>query len=588
LLFDVLCVPACLADSNAPLGLGKNHWPRITLAELNRSTEFARAVHQGPHWALKHDDHFDDYFQFASEYDTVGTAEGNRRYEYKAWTPQEIKTLKDIFDQIIETMPGLVRKAASGSRLKLYRAATLPYISKSMQKWDAAAVTGPNAIVFGDGFFPKEWHEQMRASVHELVHAADYGCRLSDSQEWVNFANPIISQEKCKIYVLSDISNERWAELTKKRWRYAENLKEALAEYISGQALLDYPGPAKGRFRNWLISADKTDVEFLRHYKRGLVLLDSENFDAAIEEFLEASKIDPSCPTPYAFITACYGRQRKFAEAIAASDSALTHFENAGVPSAEPEFLHMLQHRSRSLLEIGQYDKAFTTLEQALEHNPRDTYCLQLISDCYEHKKDYAMTAYDLYLNQIDGFRAIDGVLASGADPAYIVKCLDESVLASNNGFWPRYRRAKYLEYLADREADEAARKKLYEHSLADFIKSMQSRNCPTAWALTSCSQVNLKLGHTEAAQRLYEKARCLVPDSPWVAIMQLRLTQASGDEMASYLQYELFRSKFLKNPPPFPQINPDIKDVLKPLACAAAEIQNRLKKLDRVLFPSK
>lgn len=150
----------------------------LLICSAARSEEPATATHQSVPQST--DVYFHVYFAEPSEFERTERLSE----KLKTWTSDE-KILADVaLKKIGSEVPGLFKLLSSNGKMPLVRVSRFDDRS-------TIAVAKFNKILLSDKVFVDE-EQILHTLLHEFIHAADAGYRISCSREWVDFAQPTI------------------------------------------------------------------------------------------------------------------------------------------------------------------------------------------------------------------------------------------------------------------------------------------------------------------------------------------------------------------------------------------------------------
>ena len=319
---------------------------------------------------------FETYIRFVEPKDEDVSTFEKRGIKAKEWTELEKNDVHRILQHIFLTTPGLIMRAASGDRILLVRTTNIPLpetLSTDMKHTDGmAASAAPLAINIADQFFttPKQCH----GLVHELIHAADYYAQISNSKEWIDFAEPTISRIRIKLNFLSAFEKRELAMQLLRGGDWVslygcENLMEALAEYTSTYIMdreRDLDPDFERLFANRLLMPTPKDLEAARHYKLGYSAFNHDKFEEAIAEFSKCIAIDPTAAMPHMRLAVCFAMEKYLYKAEAEAQISEDCYRKEHIPLDDAEFGYLLEmeinHRLslRQLGSIHQYSRQST------------------------------------------------------------------------------------------------------------------------------------------------------------------------------------------------------------------------------------
>jgi hypothetical protein len=305
--------------------------------------------------------------------------EGEFVSHFKPWGKDEKAVVIAILETVRQRAPGLLTHAACNGPVAIKRVSVL-FLPASTSKHDDlhragyACIHGGD-IVIADKFFLHD--SPAHILVHELTHAADYGCHLSLSKEWVAFACPPISAVKSRRqstgnneYGLNKLvrSSGLWPSVYG-----CENFTEGLAEYVTA-FVQEHDFPVCEQFKQTiapkLMNISEADIQWSRNYRLGDAAFRSGRYDDAIVSFSAAAAVDPAAPLPHQYIAYSYAHKHDNAKALEHSRIAMECFEKAGITAADPFMFNAIRLRATLLTCQSRYSEAKILLDRLIEQEP--------------------------------------------------------------------------------------------------------------------------------------------------------------------------------------------------------------------------
>jgi tetratricopeptide (TPR) repeat protein len=488
---------------------------------------------------------FDTYFEFI---DPQKYAELYHECLLLPWSEAEKESLRQVGSHIATALPGLARRASSGQRLKLYRTAVMPAGGRIHDSFDSAAMTFPDGIAVSYSFFNCSERGQMRELLHELVHAADFAGQIAYSEEWVAFANPTISHIRSKAALSRVTRHEVMLTAEEQNWPglYAtENLVEALAECFVAQACAEQnyqlSEDFNSRFAKQLLTAEPSEITFLRHYKAGRIHLEAKQYAAAISEFLQASEIDPQAATPHVMLSSAFLAAKQYEKAANEAKLASAKFAASQVPKGEPDRLFLSRIQSRCEYSMGNVKQAFVIADETTRFDSRkdlhsDSVACQFYADQAGMFFEAGRTLVTLAGYEHDDEQIRDIVRADAAS-SYVLQWLNQSIDKAADPQRLLQLRARFLEHVADHETPgQDTKKQLYAAALADWYTSTNKRL--PVYELIACARLRFKMGELKDAQYLCNQALIANPSSLQVRTLLIGILEAQGQHEAARREY--------------------------------------------------
>jgi tetratricopeptide (TPR) repeat protein len=222
------------------------------------------------------------------------------------------------------------------------------------------------------------------------THAADYGNHIALSKEWVEFANPTISEIRSRHDKAPNDEDCLNKEIrTAGTWPSVygcESLTEALAEYVAAY-VWDRDFAIKDKFKTAIapriLLPSESDQEWSRHFRKGDRAFRSKDYDTAITEFNIVAGLDPGAPIPHQYACFCYSFQGKFDEALNESGKALALFDSLGVKPTDPYRINIVKLRGTVLGHTGKFAEAKAMWDELLQVDPSNREAIKQRSICY-------------------------------------------------------------------------------------------------------------------------------------------------------------------------------------------------------------
>lgn len=472
----------------------------------------------------------EDYFEFVD-----AMPESSELHDLRAWNAEEKAAVRVAFENVFEQLPGLVVHAAGGRKLAFFRSG----LDREEQS-KASAYRLPEGLLFSDGFFNGDPQYAVEVFLHELVHCADFGGQIAFSKDWVQFADPIISElrETNKLLHPGEFSDT----LVKGKWvSYygTANLSEALAEYF--RVAMKSSDSAANRpfapFAEKLKFPTKEELQFQDRVKNASIFLRAHKYDEAIIELKEAQKLIPQTAWVSIQLAAAHSLKKDFTHCLAESRKSMALIEDAKIPDSEPDPLYLQRTRSYALQKRGKHRDALKILDELCIMEPDSRYAFLARAASHEklgHLSDTALNYYELRRDKpkLADYRALT------LDPTVVLAALDDRVHREPGNPDAYEIRANYKEHLGDLENDRSLKEKHYESALDDINKSKLCPDANAAHAAISSARLFLKLNDLASAQSAYQQAVEKDPGNMEVRIFNLKLLEVRGHKREAKQQY--------------------------------------------------
>jgi tetratricopeptide (TPR) repeat protein len=457
--------------------------------------------------------------------------------DLKPWSENEKKDVTAILDRLLLIAPGLLISAASGNKLALCRARSLesknpPFGSHYLG--GAAATTCPCAIVLADGFFKSPL--QFHGLVHELVHESELGGKISNSEEWVKFMNPIIAKARLKMQMTGgSIRRTLQAGLVTTYNCPSSysclNLTEALAEftaaYVAGSDF-NFDPAFINQFANRLLLPKEHNFPLELQFKTGLVAYKNKQYTKACQLLISLIGSEPKFAVTHAYLASCYVRIDDCKQSITRATEAVDCFDSAGVPWGEQDMLFALRLLTTGYGRLHEEDKAKALLDKMLAKIPFDRLALYQRFYIEARRKNCVDAVSDLYWCCF-GQRYGDRLRDVDADMDYAQQCLESEVSKFPKLVPIILRRAHFFEWLGDREIDKPKKMSLYKRAASDYQKATELDYSNDPEVLFDCCNINLKLRDDLEAEKYEIRAIAEKPSSLESDLMHIQILDAKG-----------------------------------------------------------
>ena len=150
--------------------------------------------------------------------------------------------------------------------------------------------------------------------------------------------------------------------------------------------------------------SEKSSSSFKTHLDAGIKLEREGNLPKALEELLQATKLNTSHPEIYHRIGEVYLRQKKYNEALSSFQKALV---------LSPKYYWSWRGLGDVYLEQGNYDQAIDSYHHCLEIEPNYFYAYQRLGKIYQQDKLFqeAINCYKKALEIQPNSSEIQGLL---------------------------------------------------------------------------------------------------------------------------------------------------------------------------------
>lgn len=226
----------------------------------------------------------------------------------KRWTASEKSQIIRLMNVANRQAPGLIKLAAAGQTIDLYRAAMIPC---KLTGSAVDALSCPSGIVFCDTFFARSNQELI--VFHELAHSADY-CRSAYSLWWVRYMSVLILQG-----------------------RNFPSLREGFADYVAENLF-----EGKSTFCNplfncnhYLLSPSAKDLIWAKARRRANLAMIRDEYEYASRLLEEANQIFPNIAVTHVELAHCYDRLHASVKCMHSLVRAIELFDSCEVPDSD-------------------------------------------------------------------------------------------------------------------------------------------------------------------------------------------------------------------------------------------------------------
>lgn len=472
------------------------------------------------------------------------------------WKRDEREIVRSIFVAVQRKFPGLVKRAAASQSSRICRVASLPTASSIGAPYVSSAQTCCDAILISNDFFALSRSKQMESVIHELVHGADFGCQISYSKKFVQFANPIIS--RLRLAACLSGSPAQFQQFLEKHADWpslyaAENLPEALAEcFVSTTIPRSFDGSMNfSKYSNRLLRDNNVDISFLQHYKAGRRFLEIGDYEQSQMSLLEAARLDPAAAMPHVYLTRCSIEKKNYKAALQHSERALRNFHSADVPSTESNKKFLLNLRAKAFIACNRINDALLTLDDILSHNADDPEALYNRAHCLESVAQYSAAAQDLAA--IVSPNPISCIVATGVDIPTVTNTLDRLITSHPQSASYLWWRANWHQFAAEHLTSGADQVRLYRAALADLERILPTPSISSDQLTVMSAAIYLKLNKLGEAENLCNSVSNKDTNVA-CEVVQIGLLEAAGktdDARSKYLQLKGALLKGLYAHPP-------------------------------------
>ncbi|MBX9569040.1 MAG: hypothetical protein K2X77_09100 [Candidatus Obscuribacterales bacterium] len=270
------------------------------------------------------------------------------------WTADEIKQVERIISWIGATCPGLLRLASADHLLSLVRVKEINVFHGNRISHAVATSEGDNCIYISDKFFTRD--DKLWVLLHEFVHAADDGCYVAYSKDFVDFAGPTILEARKSTSSLAHLKDSRYF-----------NLKESLAYGVAGsfQYRSAYIPKSIGAE---LVMPSVEHMLWRKAYSKGKRYFENKTWEFAIKEFSKAAKISENAPLCHYYLGLCFHELKQEKKSAEEFLNSVQQFEKLEVPIFESNRTQALYCYALQLRQVQDYDKAALVLQKILPY----------------------------------------------------------------------------------------------------------------------------------------------------------------------------------------------------------------------------
>lgn len=261
----------------------------------------------------------------------------------KSWKQAEIARLKALVSDLSDRDISLALKSEQNGQLRFLRCGTLSNLHKDIL---TAAETTPFGIIIPDIFFRQGQEGMQLTLVHELAHAADFGCFTSYSSEWMNYCARYLDDQKS---VLA--------------------LEESLAVCYSRFALGPIvPGNAKefdsAVVKKLVAQDDSRTIEIKELLLVATRAYAEQDYVTAIQALESAKKINPKCPRVQYILTFCYAKISDRNLALRQCKDTLALLTELKFPLRSETRIGIVE---KLILELVEWKHDYTTAEKHIQ-----------------------------------------------------------------------------------------------------------------------------------------------------------------------------------------------------------------------------
>ena len=415
---------------------------------------------------------WEDYVRFAGKVDSLRD-QGNSGFgpSYQDWKENDEQSIRRILSRLWQTAPGLLIASARGGKIVFSRVSTLAFsptethVTAKDSSRGYAAVTAPGGILIADRFFIYPGTYQYHGVVHELIHGAEYSCRVCFSKEWIDFALPKIQNMRNRFFkggsydyyaVTRSIKKEKlWPSIYG-----CENLREGLAEYLAAYVEgTDFPVDSYfiTQIAPHILAPTEREQNIEEHFLKGRLAYQAHDQERAFAEFSATQELAPEVAEPYTYLSYCSGVKHDYLHSVELGKKAQSSFEAAGVPIDEPRMMSQTRYLMDCEGYLHEYEQQKKLLDRILASLPDNRDALYKRYWYYRREGQYAAAAQDFYASVCGPHRIEEDELdmVGGAKPESAVTWFELQRNAETNLKWKDYAKAqKYCDEAIALNAD--------------------------------------------------------------------------------------------------------------------------------------
>ncbi|MDZ4837844.1 MAG: hypothetical protein SGJ27_29015 [Candidatus Melainabacteria bacterium] len=389
--------------------------------------------------------------------------------------------------------------------------------------------------------------------MHELIHVADCGHRISLGRDWIGFANPIISEMRVRQTFREPFSwteESHFAKLSKDFSAYgSRRLVESLPEYFAVRLVnrqTEIPDSPESRTLDRLLHPNENDLSFFRQYRLAENAENMNKTDKALTYYMAASKCDPSWFSVHVKLAGVLKGKR---EAIEELNKALDLMDQSGIPSSESTAVGVTVRKAQLHASLGDRVEADALMSKVVRNTLGDSSWRFYLSHINESLHQYGAAAADLYASRYFD-RTIECSFGKFTNSANVFQRFKKS-LKRGAGLGELYRRRAIFNVLEGDRADVEERRKYYEAAIHDYGKSMEHQGVGMTEGLFECAQICIRMKDQSQAAIFRDALRELDPISLPASVIALQLLEFGGDRQDCETRYRSLRELIEKKSEP-------------------------------------
>lgn len=460
----------------------------------------------------------------------------------ECWSEDEKQLVQRCIGLILRKHPGILRSISSNGVVRFVRMKRDDKIASTIAK------SNFEEIIFFDPFFLASQTDpgQAEASIlHEFVHIADTGRRVSHTSSWIQYVQPRIAatREVIRGGLLGCMKLPvRWEEIG---LYGSTNLQESLAEvFCKSDWTIRPQHAAVSEAARAIFEPSEEEIRFRKLYCAALRHVGTNQLEEATKSMRDAKQLGMSIYTDYVL-----AQLALLMKDDAHSKLLLDDFEESlrklGVSTDEDSYLRLWE------MKAGIDPLWLDNLNKVLTLEPDNERALGTRIICHLQRNNAEQAAEDFY-NLRSRVGLLRGtVCLQGCDA--VVDGYNKLVKGSHKFSMPEkistgtrlQKRALFMERRADAMIDSDSRNLEYATALKDYRASLKYYDAPLVEGLYGCGRVSLKLKNKEDVEAIVHDLEVL--HKPLVAdILRIGLLQGDGKLDDSERHFRKFVTKLL------------------------------------------
>jgi len=410
------------------------------------------------------------------------------------------------------------------------------------------AHAGPGYILLTDYFFLTNAPDI--ALLHEIVHCADIGSDISNSEQWIKFAEPTLSKLRLRKQFLSAEAISFYDKAVRARniWSgfyNVDNLSEALADFMSTVLLsknFNHQLAAQSSSYQRLIAPNSEQKLYNSLVRLGISRFDSGQYEDALRLFADARKIDStSCDLLFYMSLSQYMTGKSKIVVLETMKESKSKYDMLGIGSEDPCKYRLLVQYSALLHQERRFSEEKKLLDEILRCRRLDHWALQQRSKCFYEMEQYGRSLEDLYCAKGHSYFFAEPLIDVQSDKAFVSSALREIARTSEDSLECGCLIGQYYEQMALNDVDLGSASKDFEAALAvyrNFIES-SSKKLPIA---VKCADISLRLSDLDGAEKYFQKSIQSESDPILVEILRTKILEANRQELSAKNLYRDLR----------------------------------------------